>query len=78
MCVALTLLTTSSRQQLFASPRLYAQGLLKYEPSDLSALRVVAPTRIQGARGSYRRAVAALLAGHPDESQEIADAFLEK
>jgi hypothetical protein len=74
---ALTLLTTHSRQQLFASPRLYAQGLLKYEPSDLAALRVVAPTHVRGARGDYRRAVAALLAGHPDESQEIADRFSE-
>jgi hypothetical protein len=74
---AMTLLTTRSRQQLFASPRRYAQGLIKYEPSDLAALRVVAPTHVRGARGSYRHAVAALLAGHPDESQRIADRFLE-
>lgn len=74
---ALTLLTTGSRQQLLASPRMYAQGLLKYEPGDLAALRVVSPTRVRGARASYRRAVAALLAGHSDESQKIADGFLD-
>lgn len=70
---ALALLTTGVRRSLKARCRLYADGLEKYEPSDLAGLVVPQPPRVQNARIFYRRAVEALLRNDEKAASAIAD-----
>jgi adenine-specific DNA-methyltransferase len=70
---ALTVLTTEAAAALRAIGREYPDGLVKYEPGDLSELHVRRPRRIKGAFQVYRRAVAALLAGEGSKCRRLAD-----
>jgi hypothetical protein len=56
--------------------RTYADGLLKYEPSDLLALQVPATDNIAAGWIEYRRALRALSEGNERESRKIADSCL--
>jgi adenine-specific DNA-methyltransferase len=73
---ALSLL--SSRTRAFAAQvgRIYADGLLKYEPNDLASLPVSVPSRTTGARGAYAKAIDLLLGGHHDAAALLADRWL--
>ena len=70
---ALALLTTAVRQSLKAKCRRYADGLEKYEPSDLSELVVPQPPVMQNARFFYRLAIEALLQNDEKGASAIAD-----
>jgi adenine-specific DNA-methyltransferase len=72
----LALLTSSARSWLRPLGRRYADGLLKFEPSDLENIRVPRPGSSAGAMAAYERSVSALLAGNPVESCRIADDWL--
>ncbi len=70
---ALSMLTSPVAAQSAQSCRLYADGLRKFEPSDLKRLRLPKPLRSEGARGAYVQAVSHLLSDGPVWAREIAD-----
>jgi hypothetical protein len=70
---ALSLLTSSTREAIQLVARKYADGLHKFEPGDLANLQVPKPSRSKGARFTYRKAVAALLAGDEKRCRRLAD-----
>jgi len=74
---AMSLLTSSVRRKLEPLGRLYADGLLKYEPGDLLDLPVPIPRRIEGAADCYLQVVKALLRGEVEESRAMADSWFD-
>ncbi len=76
MCAwALTLITSESRETLLGLGRVYADGLIKYEPGSLSNLQIRRPKKIRRARQAYRQAIEFLLSGDAQAASQIADAF---
>jgi adenine-specific DNA-methyltransferase len=73
--IALGLLTSPARKQLQSKARVYAGGLRKLEPTDLSDIRLPSPKNCVGAACAYRRALASLLNGNEREAMQIADKF---
>jgi hypothetical protein len=71
--VAMSLLTSSVRDQMCQSGRAYAAGLLKYEPSDLLALQVPNIGKVVAGWSAYRRALRALSEGDELGCRKIAD-----
>lgn len=74
---AMSLLTSSVRRTLESQGRLYADGLLKYEPGDLLDLPLPMPRRTEGAAKFYLQVVKALLGGEVEESQAMADNWFD-
>ena len=70
---AMWLLTTRAQKRLRRIGRRYANGLLKFEPGDISALSIEKPAVSRGAFAAYKRAVRLLLKGKVSESRAIAD-----
>jgi hypothetical protein len=73
---ALSLLTSYTQQAMRPLSRVYADGLVKYEPRDLLSLPLLVPHGVRGARTFYAQAVRLLLQGKRREAQEVADTFL--
>lgn len=73
---ALSLISSSPRQQFRSIARRYPDGLAKLEPHDLNSLCLPTPSRTEGASNEYSRAVSLLLAGNVKEAVAIADAFM--
>lgn len=74
---ALSLLTSSARKSLRSNCRIYAVGLRKYEPSDLSEIILPKPLNARTARKCYRQAVEALLRNDESQAISIADKFFD-
>ena len=72
---ALSLMTSEVRSSIASLGRVYADGLVKYEPGDLARLLVRKPTATTGARQLYQQAVSCFLVGDSDRATEIADQF---
>ena len=72
---SLALLTSDTQQALAYRKRIYADGLVKYEPSDLTSLPIPVPKRFHGARKVYVKTVALLLAGEEKQAHKVADDF---
>jgi len=72
---ALSLLTSPARTALGGNCRIYAQGLRKHEPGDLARTPVPRPSRVRGAKGTYRRALKLLLEGDEAGASRLADAY---
>jgi hypothetical protein len=72
----LLLLTSSVRKELARHARVYADGLLKFEPIDLGAVRVPAVQARKGVEHVFRKATALLLAGREAEASAVADAWV--
>lgn len=70
---ALSLLTSRTREFLRERGRVYTDGLMKYEPGDLLRAPLFVPRRISGSRGTYLRAIEALLCGDEEECCALAD-----
>lgn len=75
--LGLCMLSTQGRQHFKKVGRVYADGLIKYEPSDLAATPVIEPRRCSGALKVYKRAVELVLQGREAEASEIADAWID-
>lgn len=73
---ALSLLTSYTQQAMKPLSRVYADGLIKYEPGDLLSLPLLVPRSVCGARTFYAKVVRLLLQGKRKEAQEVADAFM--
>jgi hypothetical protein len=71
----LSLLTTTARDQLLRVGRRYPDGLLKYEPHDLTAVSVPQPPLRKGAARVYSRAIKNLLKGNIKQASQIADSW---
>lgn len=71
---ALSLLSTETRRQHQARARRYPDGLAKFEPHDISQLRLLMPKRFEGSRAIYERAIRLLLTGNLNDAVAIADA----
>ncbi len=71
------LLTSAVRAELARHARIYADGLLKFEPTDLGAVRVPMVQARKDAARVLRDATALLLAGREAEAAAIADAWIE-
>ena len=71
------LLTSSVRRELARHARVYADGLLKFEPSDLGEVRVPVVGARKDAIHVFRDATALLLAGREAEASAMADAWIE-
>jgi adenine-specific DNA-methyltransferase len=72
---ALSLLRTETRNVIESLGRIYADGLIKHEPGDLSQLIIRRPKDTRGARRTYNQAVEFLLAGQLQRSRGLADRF---
>jgi adenine-specific DNA-methyltransferase len=70
---ALAMLTTAARAELQRHARIYADGLLKFEPAELSRVRVPRWRSTRGATGALRTAMAFLEAGDARSARAIAD-----
>lgn len=76
--ICLGLLTTSALSQMRVSGRRYADGLIKYEPGDIAAIRIPVRGESRGAFAIYRHAIKLLLGGRREEATRLADGFIEK
>lgn len=74
----LSFLTSDVRTQINSRGRLYADGLLKFEPNDLSSIELPIPHSSRGANEALRRATKRWLAGDQVEASGIADLFIMK
>jgi hypothetical protein len=74
--LALSLLSSRVREQLVRIGRRYADGLVKFEPGDLSDVRLQLPPAGRPTTNCYRDAVDALLSGQSEMCMQIADALL--
>ncbi len=74
--LGLLLLTSMVRKELALQARVYADGLLKFEPSDLGGIRVPVAEARRGAGRVLRAATALLLAGREAEASAMADAWV--
>ncbi len=75
--LGLLLLTSSVRKELARHARIYADGLMKFEPSDLGSVRVPVVSANREAARVFRAATALLLIGREAQASGIADAWLE-
>lgn len=74
---AMWLLTSRADVALRSAARRYADGLVKFEPGDITRLPIQAPRRTEGAFQSYKEAVELLLNGNKMRSQQIADSWFD-
>jgi adenine-specific DNA-methyltransferase len=72
---ALSLLTSSAREQLQTVSRRYAAGLPKWEPGDLNKIRIPVMGKSAGVRRFLRAATVEFLRGYPEKASEIADTW---
>lgn len=72
----LSFISNYTYQQSISKRRIYASGLIKYEPGDLHSLSIVIPQKIEGAAKQYSLAIQFLLNGHALKARKIADEFL--
>ena len=70
---ALAILTSAVQRQIKQRNRIYADGLVKLEPSQIGSLEIPIPGKITNACSIYRKAILHLLAGKPEASAELAD-----
>lgn len=75
---SLSLLTSRTRELVTSFGRRYADGLLKYEPSDIRAIPVTIPRKVRGARTVYIKAVEALVSGQEMKCRKIADEWFQE
>lgn len=74
--LGLLLLTSAVRRELARHARVYADGLLKFEPTDLGGVRLPVVEARKDAVRVLRRATALLLADREDEASALADAWV--
>lgn len=70
------LLSSRVRRQMAKRARVYADGLLKLEPSELGSLEIPEPPERPGAVKTLKEATRLLLAGQQAKAEEIADTWL--
>jgi adenine-specific DNA-methyltransferase len=75
---ALSLLSTSAREQFLETARRYPDGLAKLEPHDVNSLRLPAPLITRRAPEEYARAISFLVNGRVVDATAIADAFTRR
>ena len=76
--LGLLLLTSVVRKELSRRARAYADGLLKFEPSDLGSVRIPVVIARRDVVALFRRATEALLEGCSEDASSIADAWLAR
>jgi hypothetical protein len=67
----LSLLTSKARSSLYG--RVYADGLIKYEPGDLGKVRLPRPNCTKGALAYYSRVIETLLCKGPTDATQMCD-----
>ena len=70
---AMWFLTSDAQEKLAGIARRYPDGLLKYEPGDISALRMRVPNHKYNSAATYDSAVTARLTQQTSKSLLIAD-----
>jgi adenine-specific DNA-methyltransferase len=75
--LGIVLLTSRVRRELAQHARVYADGLLKLEPTELGRIRVPVVETRRGALAVFRHATALLLAGKEAEAEALADDWVE-
>lgn len=73
---ALAMLTSTVQKQVKRKKRIYADGLVKMEPSQIASLELPIPPPIRNARSVYRKAVSFILAGKPETAAQLADFYI--
>jgi adenine-specific DNA-methyltransferase len=76
--LGIVLLTSSVRRELARHARIYADGLLKFEPSELGSVRVPVVKARADASRVFQTATALLLAGKESEAEALADAWVAR
>lgn len=77
--IGILLLTSSVRRQLMDSARIYADGLRKFEPSDLGRIRVPVVSKLSTNTVDVFRSVCECAAmGRLEEAQRLADRWLNE
>ncbi len=75
--LGVVLLTTAVRMELARRVRHYADGLLKFEPSELGAIRIPIVTPRRNAVSVFKHATALLISGNVVESEALANRWVE-
>ena len=74
--LGIVLLTSGVRRELARHARVYAEGLLKFEPTELGNIRIPIVKARSDALTVFKTATAFLLAGKSAEAEELADAWV--
>lgn len=74
--LGVVLLTSGVRKELACHARVYADGLLKFEPTELGSVRIPIVVARRDAPDVLRRATALLLQGEEEEASLLADAWV--
>ena len=73
---ALAFLSSMARRSTMRRGRRYAEGLLKWEPGDVAAIRLPRPPEKPAARSTYSTVIRSLLAGELRDAVSAADRWL--
>ena len=74
--IGVGLMTSHVRSMLAILGRQYADGLIKFEPGDLSEIRVPIVQRTKGITSRYRLIISQWLSGNRVEAQRLADEWV--
>jgi hypothetical protein len=72
----MSFLSSFTRAAARGVARLYADGLSKLEPGDISRLPLIRPEKANGAKETYEEVVRLLLSGRGEEAEAAADRWL--
>ena len=64
-------------RQLQTRKRIYADGLTKFEPSDLSSLLIDEPKQLKKSKSTYNKLVRMVLNGYSKDARTLANAFIK-
>lgn len=79
LAVGIALLSSQVRKDLAVRARVYADGLLKFEPAELGNVRIPLPEEHRSdARQVFETATELLLSGRETEAQDLADTWIEE
>jgi len=74
--LGISLLTSRVRKDLAARARIYADGLMKFEPAELGSVRIRLPEHRSNVRVVFEEATTLLLSGREQDAEALADAWV--
>ena len=74
--LGIVMLSSGVRRELASHARVYADGLLKFEPAELGSVRIPVVQARRDALAVFRNATALFLAGKDTEAEALADAWV--
>lgn len=75
--IGIALMSSHVYRQLQTRKRIYADGLTKFEPSDLSSLLIDEPKQLKKSKSTYNKLVRMVLNGYSKDARTLANAFIK-